>query len=181
MKEKIFENGDKYFGYLKDGKMTGHGTFTFANGDKYVGIYKDGKRNGRGTLFPKNGSTMEGIYKDRSFQYGVAIHDIGTTYAGELKNYQPHGKGTWHSKKGYFLVYEGEFKNGMRHGQGILTNTKTGAYYEGEFEDGSRTGFGKLYINNCLRYSGKWFRDEPDDELKKEDDMKGILLPYDGH
>ena len=43
---------DKYEGEFKDGKRTGHGTYSFANGDKYVGSFINGeKQEEENTLF----------------------------------------------------------------------------------------------------------------------------------
>ena len=50
-------NWDKYVGELKDGKMNGHGTYTYGPkskwaGDKYVGEWKDDKHHGQGIYHP---------------------------------------------------------------------------------------------------------------------------------
>ncbi len=35
-----FANGDKYFGFFKDGVAKGHGTRTYSDGRKYTGEFK---------------------------------------------------------------------------------------------------------------------------------------------
>jgi len=36
--KKIYSDGSKYFGQMKNGKGHGQGTYTYANGEKYVGM-----------------------------------------------------------------------------------------------------------------------------------------------
>ena len=53
---KIYSDGSKYFGQMKNGKGHGQGTYTYANGDKYVGRWKNSKKNGKmALLLIKNG------------------------------------------------------------------------------------------------------------------------------
>lgn len=52
-----FENGDKYLGYMEDGKFNGVGIFTWADGSHYVGEFRNGRIFGEGVKI-----SSEGIY-----------------------------------------------------------------------------------------------------------------------
>lgn len=51
-----YSNGDKYFGFTKDGKPHGKGVYTYANGDICTGTFKKGYFD-ECELFQKKGST----------------------------------------------------------------------------------------------------------------------------
>ena len=57
--EKIYSNGDKYIGELKNDIPHGKGTYTYSRGDKYIGEYKNGEKNGQGTYIFLNGEKVE--------------------------------------------------------------------------------------------------------------------------
>ena len=60
----MYENGDVYEGYWKDGKMHGKGTMRYENGDVYEGDWKDGKMDGEGTMTNKKGAKYSAKWKD---------------------------------------------------------------------------------------------------------------------
>ena len=100
-------DGNKYVGYMKNGKKHGHGTYTYIKTkDKYVGDWKDDKKHGKGTFTWIAGNKYEGDWKDDM------MHGTGTMI---VKN---SGK------------YEGEFRSGVPHGNGTYT------YNDGESFDG---------------------------------------------
>tara|TARA_S200000501_G_C20772732_1_gene721330 strand:- start:833 stop:1270 length:438 start_codon:yes stop_codon:yes gene_type:complete len=78
--EKIYKNGTKYRGEIKDDKPHGFGTYTNKSGDTYTGEWKNGKRNGIGT-WRSNGTGVDAGYIQ--------------TYVGEWKDNQMHGKGKY--------------------------------------------------------------------------------------
>jgi|GEM_PF-4362719 Uncharacterized protein conserved in bacteria len=49
-----------YEGNMKDGKCSGHGSFTYENGDVYNGEWEDGMPSGYGILQSQDGKTVEG-------------------------------------------------------------------------------------------------------------------------
>ena len=46
----IYEDGSKYEGTFKDGKIDGNGIFSYNDGDTYDGEWKNGKFNGNGII-----------------------------------------------------------------------------------------------------------------------------------
>ena len=66
-KEIIFENGSKYKGEMKYGKIHGEGTATYSSGNKYVGEWKDGKMHGQGTYTYADGTVKKGLWENDEF------------------------------------------------------------------------------------------------------------------
>ena len=90
---------------------------------KYEGEIKNGKPDGLGV------STLH-----------------GTTFFGNWKEGNKHGRGTYTSSFG--LRYTGEFRHGRRDGKGTLT-TSDGERYVGEFKDGKKHGQGyEIYVKS---------------------------------
>ena len=50
MVEKIYENGDLYFGQLKDDKKDGLGQLISKNGDFYLGNWSQDQKDGKGKM-----------------------------------------------------------------------------------------------------------------------------------
>ena len=66
-----FKNGSNFIGNFKDGKISGHGKFTYTDLEDesgiteegvYEGKFKRGKRHEYGTMKWKEGSVFEGIW-----------------------------------------------------------------------------------------------------------------------
>ena len=131
------KSGNKYVGQFRNGKRSGHGTFTWADGDKYVGTFKNGKQHGRGT-----------------FTFGPSSKRAGDKYVGQYRNGQATGHGTaTFSKTGN--KYVGQFRNGKRV-QGTFTWANTGNKYVGEFRNGKPNGQGtKIFADGRIR-EGTW-------------------------
>ena len=60
---KNLDNGDKYEGEMKNGKMQGKGVYLFANGEKYEGEFKDDMFEGKGVYYYPDGTKKTGIFK----------------------------------------------------------------------------------------------------------------------
>jgi|TARA_B110000196_G_scaffold301458_1_gene295609 hypothetical protein len=163
-----------YNGEWKNGKMHGHGRFTWREvGDEYVGEFKDGGRSGFGHYSFRGGSSYTGegkIIEGYSYYHGKGTYtyrdggrrvgywkkdflvkgiDMARGYSGELSGGREHGIGTmtysWGAK------YEGKWKNGERHGAGTYT-AADGRKFTGEWKDDERFN-NKLYLSkgsNCL-------------------------------
>jgi len=115
----IFEGEGKYVGEWKDGKLHGHGIFTFTSGewtgDKYVGQFENNTFHGKGT-----------------YTYAKRKHtgDLMIKYTGDYVEGKRHGNAiAWHADG---TIHEGEYKNDMREGEG--TTSRPGKWiFKGSF------------------------------------------------
>jgi hypothetical protein len=176
IKAMIYQDDGIYVGKWKNGKMNGHGTFTFKDGRKYIGEFKDGRSsqgtlitpegdkyvgqfknglvNGQGTLTTREGTTYIGEFKD-SICCGQATKTLvdGTKCVGEFKDNKLNGQGTLSFPNGIKVV--GEFKNGLPNGQGTMTSPD-GQKYVGKFEDGNFSGLGEKMFPDGKMYVGEF-------------------------
>jgi len=137
------ENGYKYVGKFKDGKIL-IGTATYSGGARYVGEFKNDEPHGQGTFTYSDGSKYFGEWKaGKGHGQGIKTWKDGRKYTGEFKNDEPHGKGTFIHPDG--TKYFGQYKDGQRHGEGTLTYSD-GKTYIGQFAAGLAYGKG-LCIN----------------------------------
>ena len=137
------ENGYKYVGKFKDGKIL-IGIATYPGGTKYVGRFKNYKPHGEGTFTYSDESQYFGEWKDgKSHGQGIKTWKDGRKYTGGFKNDEPHGQGTFIYPDG--SKYFGQYKDGKRHGEGTLTYSD-GKTYIGQFVAGLAYGKG-LCIN----------------------------------
>jgi hypothetical protein len=77
----------------------------------------------------------------------------GRRYAGEFKDGQLNGHGTWTFADG--SKYVGEFKDGKFNGQGTMT-WPDGRRYAGEFKDGQLNGQGTWTLADGSKYVGEF-------------------------
>jgi len=137
------ENGYKYVGKFKDGKIL-IGTATYSGGARYVGEFKNDEPHGQGTFTYSDGSKYFGEWKaGKGHGQGIKTWKDGRKYTGGFKNDEPHGKGTFIHPDG--TKYFGQYKDGQRHGEGTLTYSD-GKTYIGQFVAGLAYGKG-LCIN----------------------------------
>ena len=137
------ENGYKYVGKFKDGKIL-IGTATYSDGARYVGEFKNDEPHGQGTFTYSDGSKYFGEWKEgKGHGQGIKTWKNGRKYTGGFKNGEPHGQGTFTYSDG--SKYFGEYKDGKRHGEGTLTYSD-GKTYIGQFAAGLPYGKG-LCIN----------------------------------
>ena len=137
------ENGYKYVGKFKDGKIL-IGTAIYPGGAGYVGGFKNYKPHGEGTFTYSDGSKYFGEWKDgKGHGQGIKTWKDGRKYTGGFKNDEPHGQGTFIYPDG--SKYFGQYKDGKRHGEGTLTYSD-GKTYIGQFVAGLAYGKG-LCIN----------------------------------
>ena len=125
--------GDKYEGFMKNGKRDGTGKYTWADGSVYEGEYKDDMKHGEGAYRWADGSSYTGsFYKDVKDGEGTFIFANGDKYEGQFVSdvRQGNGKYTW--QNGEFYI--GEFKNNMMDGHGIYFWV-SGRSYEGTFKE----------------------------------------------
>ncbi len=137
------ENGYKYVGKFKDGKIL-IGTATYSGGARYVGEFKNDEPHGQGTFTYSDGSKYFGEWKaGKGHGQGIKTWKDGRKYTGGFKNDEPHGQGTFIYPDG--SKYFGQYKDGKRHGEGTLTYSD-GKTYIGQFVAGLAYGKG-LCIN----------------------------------
>ena len=135
----ITENGYKYVGKFKDGKIL-VGTAIYPGGAKYVGTFKNDKPHGEGTFTYSDGSKYFGEWKDgKSHGHGIKMWKDGAKYSGAFKNDKLDGQGNFTHSDG--STYFGQYKDGKRHGEGTLTYSD-GKTYIGEFVAGLPYGKG---------------------------------------
>ena len=54
---KVWENGERYEGWFKNGMRDGYGFMTYENGDTYIGEWSENLRYGHGGIAFKNHAT----------------------------------------------------------------------------------------------------------------------------
>ena len=87
------ENGYKYVGKFKDGKIL-IGTATYSGGARYVGEFKNDEPHGQGTFKYSDGSKYFGQYKDgKRHGEGTLTYADGKTYIGQFAAGLAYGKG----------------------------------------------------------------------------------------
>ncbi|RNC44240.1 putative phosphatidylinositol-4-phosphate 5-kinase-like protein [Trypanosoma cruzi] len=135
--------GDKYDGHWKAGMKHGCGTYYYASGDRYVGSWYMGKKHYRGIYTFSNGDEYNGFWKyDKIHGYGVfTIQSNGNRYEGHWKETYRHGHGVFYHGNGD--VYDGNWVRGKEEGLGILIKG-TGNAYCGEWKNGEMDGKGVL-------------------------------------
>eukprot|EP00075_Anas_platyrhynchos_P028143 XP_027317396.1 alsin [Anas platyrhynchos] len=111
---KALNKDDHYVGYWKEGKMCGHGVYSYATGEVYEGCFQDNMRHGHGLL-----------------------------RSGKLTSSSPSmfiGQWTMDKKSGYGVFdditrgekYMGMWQDDLCQGNGVVV-TQFGLYYEGAF------------------------------------------------
>jgi hypothetical protein len=125
--ERTQPNGIVASGQFVNGTIV-RGTINFPDGNAYYGEIKNGKMTGHGTIENKNGDKQTGTYLDGVIQDGHAriLWANGKKYEGAIKNRRPHGKGEMIFPDGQ--RYEGDFDEGKRHGEGY-THIKGERYF----------------------------------------------------
>ncbi len=179
----IYLNGDKYYGYMKDGQHSGKGIYYNKNGniqyngewkdgklngcgieyftqnDTYVGEFKDGKRNGKGTFIFSDGSKYLGDWlNEKRHGKGCFISADGSKYIGDYLNDKRDGEGIEYYSNGD-IFFKGLWKKGHKNGYGIEYFNSfpfKGDLYKGEFKDGKRSGKGTFIKANGCKYVGNW-------------------------
>ncbi|XP_067154944.1 alsin isoform X1 [Apteryx mantelli] len=162
---KALNKDDHYVGYWKEGKMCGHGVYSYATGEVYEGCFQDNMRHGHGLLRSgKLTSSSPSMFigqwtMDKKNGYGV-FDDItrGEKYMGMWQDDLCQGNGVVVTQFG--LYYEGAFSTNKMMGTGILLS-EDDTVYEGEFADNwTLSGKGTLTLPNGDYieglFSGEW-------------------------
>ena len=96
--------------------------------------------------------------------FGTGKSNVNHKYEGEVKDGQPHGKGTlFHpenmSRKGT-IYYEGDWVFGEQTGKGKMYWNSGSKMYEGYFVDGEFHGKGTEFGHDFISYKGDWVKGE---------------------
>ena len=119
----------RYEGDLINGEPSGSGTLTYNNGAKYIGEIRDGKLEGQGKLYSGD-VTHEGEFKDNQADGEGVRTEPGRKETGVFKAWSLNGQGKIEFAGG--AVYEGILKKGKYGGQGSFT-TEEGIKISGTF------------------------------------------------
>lgn len=151
--DKVYQNGDKYYGALENDLPNGHGilkkkTFQqeyegdWVNGELHQGIVRMypntvNMRTYQGGLiqnmdvFEMNGSVLLYPHGEGTMEYAN-----GNRYVGNWEQMHPSGQGTMTFSNGD--VYTGNFLGGEQHGTGTMRYAD-GTEWTGRWEHGNKT------------------------------------------
>ena len=157
----IFENGEIYEGYWKNGDFSGQGVFYDTDGSRYEGEFLKDAYHGFGTLTSPDGTQKSGLWEKGRFVgelnpnntegcvsgncnngYGVMVYEDHSVYFGDFKNGQSHGDGVYYAADG--TKVEGSFEDDKASGYDRVTFQSNGDVYIGNFLDGGANGYGAL-------------------------------------
>ena len=102
MGQVVFNNGDRFAGNFKNGRIDGSGTWTSgSSGNSYSGSWRDGKREGVGTYnWARSNQQYVGSWADDKRQgQGTLTWGNGNRFEGEFRNNQQYN-GTLYSADG---------------------------------------------------------------------------------
>ena len=158
----IEQNGDKYFGEIKDNKRHGYGICIYLNHEnynRYEGFWKNNQKYSKGTMLYKDGSTYIGQWKnDLREGEGTIYYSSGEKFCGHFFEDKKNGKGTFYSKN-YNSIFMGSYKNDVKNGKGITYFKKTNKIIKEIWEDG--------IIISCKMEKNKNFMNDDEDTLNK--------------
>ena len=181
-----FPDGTKYTGTIKNGEITGQGTYEFSNGSTYTGSVLNGLRDGKGIFTSKDNNIyydgewkmglkngkgkikQDGMELDGYWEEGVLNGKCrikwktNNIFEGEICDNKMKGNGymIWYNK---LEKYCGQWEDNLQNGYGIHiwydTKQDTKFFrdrYIGQWKDGKREGYGKFFYSNGSIYEGYW-------------------------
>jgi hypothetical protein len=150
------ENGDKYLGDWVKNKKQGRGKLIFSSGEHYIGDFSNNKFHGFGKLTTLGGDVIEGQWKKNTFLEDwddqVAIEEDSRSAATEVSQVKPRKT----ELKDCTLTYS-------HNTEGKLTYVD-GSVYTGWFVDGQPEGQGSCLYANGDKYVGGWKNHGPHGE-----------------
>ena len=141
------------------------GKYLYNNKDKYEGYIINNKRNGKGKMIYSNNDIYKGEWlNDKMNGYGIYKYKNGDLYKGNFINNLKEGKGEYYYKNN--SIYKGNYKKDKREGYGIMS-FNNGEIYEGNWKNDKINGYGKYSYNEkklnneidnkiCKIYEGEW-------------------------
>lgn len=173
----IWDDGDMYTGFWKDGKKHYFGMQYWQDGDFWYGLYKNGVRKPGHGLYAWDDGDYEAristvdfgetgcVSGDCNNGWGVYIYDNGSLHAGYWKNGNQHyfGAKFWASGHFYFGLYnDGDRKTNQQgfyvnQNRSIKTYVNPPNYNEtGCVAGNCNNGFGTYIWNNGDLHVGFW-------------------------
>ena len=160
--EKVYENGDKYIGQIKNGKKNGKGFMTYSDKSTYDGEWLNDLKNGHGVQKLANGDKYEGNFKNNLMDgYGTYTFKNGRIYEGQFVKDVMEGKGRYKFTTGN--EYIGEFQRGLFNGNATFMYAN-GDRFEGQYKNGKKSGKGIYYFKTGEKFEGEWLKDERNGE-----------------
>ena len=161
-----YSDGSKYQGEWQHRRPHGRGTKTFADGSQWTGRWRKGSPiNEAGQVIQDLTAKGDGLSVQRGCiagdcddGSGTYAYPDGSTYVGNFREAQPHGKGEFTAADGE--RYRGQFAQGYRHGRGEVVRTDqtrvVGEWRRGEYMGNPQQNYGKAGCRsgNCENGSG---------------------------
>jgi len=146
--------GSSYVGERKNGRIEGHGMYTFPTDTRYEGELKDGMFHGQGTLHFTNGSKYTAVWED-----GIAVKGQ-YTFADGLH----YEEKDWRYCDGFDRRFYTEITDGLKPaGESQLTDVvPSKTIPEGMYDVGD--GFYDPDTRVVYDYSMRFLRNADDDE-----------------
>ncbi|MEA5597117.1 protein kinase domain-containing protein [Rivularia sp. UHCC 0363] len=178
----------KFYGEIKNEKLSGCGALISKVGNKSQGIFEDSKLNGKGIILYADGKQYQGEFKNGNLHgQGILTYPNDSQYQGEFKNGNLHGQGILtYPNTSYISKYQGGFRNGKPYGKaslifkqndkkdrfereyidgsrdiGILTFKNEEYYIQGAFINKYQDGEGTIFYNNGCIYKGEFKTNKP--------------------
>ncbi|GEM_PF-636341 len=154
----IYDTGDKYKGYFKDGYRSGQGTYLYSNGERYDGSFENHKRNGYGTYNWTDGSNYIGNWEDGNQDGSGSYTKVdGTKQVGKFEkgSYIGESNKSNTSTAAQSKCLTGDCDNGF----GIYTwgqGNWEGDKYIGDWKSGYMSGQGYYFWHSGSKYIGGW-------------------------
>ncbi len=153
-------DGSRYIGQFKNGKLEGVGTRRYQDGSVFQGHWSNGFPNGDGVQYFADGTTIAGNWIDGRYtgkntaefsDKGSLNDSYGTT--GCINGDCFNGDGVFVFSSG--AIYIGSFRNGEIHGIGLCMYPD-GSKYQGEWQHRFPEGKGTMtYTDGSIR-NGYW-------------------------
>lgn len=137
-----------YQGRFEKGRTCNVGMILYENGDVYYGQLRQTERHGYGKLIQYNGGFKEGCWEqDKLSGKQCRIFDAtsGDIYIGPIEEDKKVGRGIYYDKE-RDEVYEGDYENDKRQGEGTLFR-RNGEVLKGDFRNNYMEGsFDKVVV-----------------------------------
>jgi hypothetical protein len=173
----VWESGDMYSGFWKNGEKHYFGMYFWKDGDFWYGLYKNGKRKPSSGIYAWNNGDYENRNNKVTYEekgcvsgncnngWGVYIYDSGSLHAGYWKNGKQHyfGAKFWKSGDFYLGLYKNGKRNSQSHGFYVFKNGKSKTFLDtvkydktGCVEGDCENGFGTYIWKNGDLNTGFW-------------------------